>query len=133
MIAFTLEALAPSRKITSGVMLVPALSPNYDLRTAVSRTERGIWNFCSYGDVVLPGSGDTALRNDRWSTLYCGWEHGVRPSCRRAVPCERPAAIRNVPYRWEMFRAGHTGGHLSVTTAEFASQEIAPLFLPREK
>ncbi len=66
MIAFTLEALAPSRKITSGVMLVPALSPNYDLRTAVSRTERGIWNFCSYGDVFFLGVG----------TLLCGTTDG---------------------------------------------------------
>lgn len=133
MIAFTLEALDPSRQITSGVMLVPALSPNYDLSTAVSRTERGIWNFCSYGDVFFLGVG----------TLLCGTADGrhciaagntgfARAVVERSRASDQ-AAIRNVPYRWEMFRAGHTGGHLSVTTAEFASQEIAPLFLPREK
>lgn len=133
MIAFTLEALDPSRKITSGVMLVPALSPNYDLRTAVSRTERGIWNFCSYGDVFFLGVG----------TLLCGTADGrhciaagntgfSRAVVERSRASDQ-AAIRNVPYRWEMFQAGHTGGHLSVTTAEFASQEIAPLFLPLEK
>lgn len=129
MIAFTLEALDPVRRITSGVMLVPALSPDYDLRTAVSRTEQGIWNYCSRGDVFFLGAG----------TLLCGTADGrhcvaagntgfLEAAVARAKVTEQ-ASLRNVPYRREMIRTGHTGGHLSVTRPGFISQEIAPLFV----
>ena len=67
MIAYTLETLEAGRKITSGVMLVPALSPKYPMRQAVSRTERGIWNFCSHGDLLFLGIG----------TLLCGTTEGL--------------------------------------------------------
>lgn len=126
MIAFTLEVLDPSRKITSGVMLVPALSPNYDLRTAVSRTERGIWNYCTRGDLFFLGAGTLLCGTADGRHCIAAGNVGFSKSALAQGRVSNQAALRNVPYRWEMFRSGHTGGHLSVTRSQFAAREIAP-------
>jgi pimeloyl-ACP methyl ester carboxylesterase len=129
MIAFTLEALDPSRRITSGVMLVPALSPEYDLRTALSRTERGIWNFCSYGDLFFLGAGTLLCGTTDGRHCIAAGNTGFSKGVIEHARVNDQVTIRNIPYQWKMFRTGHTGGHLSVTRAEFVSREIAPLLL----
>ena len=132
MIAYALEALEPGRKITGGIMLVPALAPEYSMRLAVSRTERGIWNFCTHGDVLFLGIG----------TLFCGTTEGQHcvaagnvgfkiPSTGETVSPER-AVLRNVPYQWEMLKAGHWGGHLSITAPPFIASYVAPLIMGKE-
>ena len=127
MIAYTLEALEPDRKITGGIMLVPALSPGYSMKLAVSRTERGIWNFCSHGDFLFLGVG----------TLICGTTdglHGVAAGIRgfssRTVTeatHSETAVLRNVGYQWSMLSTGHWGGHLSISSSRFIARDVAPL------
>ena len=127
MIAYTLEALDPLRKITGGIMLVPALSPGYSLRVAVSRTERGIWNFCTHGDVLFLGL----------ATLLCGTTDGRRCVAAGNVgftakvisdAVHSPESVlRNVPYQWNMLPTGHWGGHLSVVAQQFIARDVAPL------
>ncbi len=127
MIAYTLEALEPGRKITGGIMLVPALSPGYSLKLAVARTERGIWNFCSHGDVLFLGV----------ATLLFGTtdgRHGVSAGnlgfasrvVQDAVHSET-AVLRNVGYHWNMLSTGHWGGHLSISSSRFIARDVAPL------
>ena len=127
MIAYTLETLEAGRKITSGVMLVPALSPKYPMRQAVSRTERGIWNFCSHGDLLFLGIG----------TLLCGTTEGLHCVSAGNVGFSKQvvqdsivsnkAQLRNVPYQWHMLKTGHWGGHLSVAVPQFVAGHVAPL------
>src|SRR4029079_11614400 len=47
-----LESLPDGRRSDQAVLLAGALSPDYDLSTALGRTERGITNFYSGGDVL---------------------------------------------------------------------------------
>jgi alpha-beta hydrolase superfamily lysophospholipase len=129
MLAYTLEALEPGRKITGGIMLVPALSPSYSLMVAVSRTEQGLWNFCSHGDILFLGA----------ATLLCGTTDG-----RHAVAAgnlgftsqvvteaahSETAVLRNVGYQWNMLSTGHWGGHLSISSSRFIARDVAPLIM----
>ena len=127
MVAYTLEALEPGRRITGGIMLVPALSPSYSLKTAVSRTDRGIWNFCSHGDLLFLGV----------ATLLCGTTDGrhcvaagnlgfTAPVVNAAAHSDT-AVLRNVGYQWDMLATGHWGGHLSVSSSRFIARDVAPL------
>ena len=59
MALLTLEALPPDRKVTGVILLAVAVSRTFDLREALSKTERGIWNFYSPGDLVFLVAGTT--------------------------------------------------------------------------
>lgn len=131
MIAFTLEVLEPTRKISSGIMLVPALSPDYDLRTAVSRTERGLWNYCTHGDLFFLGAGTLLCGTADGKHCIAAGNVGFSETALARARVSEQALLRNVPYRWEMFRTGHTGGHLSVTRVGFIAQVVAPQLLER--
>ncbi len=127
MIAYTLEALEPGRKITGGIMLVPALSPGYSLRVAVSRTERGIWNFCSHGDVLFLGVATLLFgTTDGRHTVSAGNLGFSSQVVNDAVHSET-AVLRNAGYQWNMLKTGHWGGHLSISSSRFIARDVAPL------
>ncbi len=127
MIAYTLEALEPGRQISGGVMLVPALSPGYSLRVAVSRTERGIWNFCSHGDVLFLGLGTLVCGTTDGRHCIAAGNVGFSTKVIEEATASEYAALREVPYQWSMRKTGHWGGHLSVTVPEFIATHVAPL------
>lgn len=127
MIAYTLEALEPERKITSGIMLVPALSPSYSMRVAVSRTERGIWNFCSHGDFMFLGAATLLCGTTDGRHCVAAGNRGFSPRVVEDAAHSKQAVLRNVPYQWNMLTTGHWGGHLSISSARFIARDVAPL------
>ena len=129
MIAYTLEALEPGRSITGGVMLVPALSPGYSLKVAVSRTERGIWNFCSRGDVLFLGVATLVVGTTDGRHCIAAGNRGFSARTVEEAAHSEQAVLRNVPYQWNMFPTGFWGGHLSITSARFIARDVVPIFL----
>lgn len=126
---FALEALPPDRAVTSALLLAPALSPDYDLRRALRRTQCGIWNFYSSQDVGFLGLGTTIFGTiDR--------EHG---SAAGAVGFREPSGLgeegarlyrmrlHQVRYTERMARSGHSGGHTGWASRQFVRQWLAPL------
>jgi len=58
-----IEALPPTRQVSSAVLLAPALSPTYDLSRALRRTRSGVWNFYSPYDIGFLKAGTTVFGN----------------------------------------------------------------------
>jgi pimeloyl-ACP methyl ester carboxylesterase len=125
-----LEALPEERKITQAVLLAGALSPDYDLSTALRRTERGITTFYSPGDVLYLMAGTLALGTiDRQHTASAG-AVGFRLPDRLTTDARQlyESLLHQEPYRWEMARSRNFGGHMGPANRKFVADWVAPLF-----
>ncbi len=124
MVIYTLEALPPEHRVSTVVLLAAALRPRYDLRPAMSRTERGIDNYYSNVDVPI-SMGIALLMQQNVTAGGVGFW----------VPEEFDQASRNLysrklhqhKYHWELLDSGHPGGHFGWTATPFVRQELAPL------
>ncbi len=131
MTAFTLERLPVSMRVTGGVMLVPALSSTYDLSPALEQTERGLWNFSSWGDACMLGLGTILLGTcdgkHRPAAGMTGFSEAVRHSCDSNGPDD--PQLHEVPFRREMVRDRNCGGHFGPVNSRFVQHWIAPIVL----
>ena len=115
----TLEALPANRKISSAILLAPAVSPDFDLDNALSKTEHGIWNFHSPWDLPLLVVGTTILGTLDGRHVPAAGAYGFTLAGDNKV--------RQVDYDAKMLRTGHLGGHFGWMTPEFGSNYLAPL------
>ncbi len=129
MAVLILERLPVNAVVTSAVLLQPAISPGYDLSTALARTERGIWNFRSVIDVFFEGlatsiGGTTDGRHSPAAGMI-----GFRPPANLTGPGKELYATRlvDVPFRPAMIADFHFGGHFGPTNRVFVAEQIAPL------
>ncbi|MFN0051766.1 MAG: hypothetical protein ACKV0T_06225 [Planctomycetales bacterium] len=132
MAVLVLEALPPERQVSQAILLAGALSPQYDLTSALRHTERGITNFYSGGDALYLMAGTLALGTvDRRHSLSAGAVGFRMPSdlseAERALYAER---LHQEGYRLEMARSFNLGGHFGPVNRQFVSQWIAPLLSP---
>ncbi len=126
-----LEALPPSRKITSALLLAPAISPDYDLRRALRRTEQGIWNFYSRYDIGFLKAGTTVM----------GTIDGEHTSAAGAVGFQMPwgldeadrrlysTLLKQQPYSRKMGDSGNSGGHIGWANRQFVGEWLCPILL----
>lgn len=134
MAVLVLEALPPGRQIDSAILLAPALSPEYDLSTALRRARFGLANFYSKWDIGLLMVGTTVFgTTDR--------EHG---SSAGAVGFAQPESLttdgqrlyrdrlRQVGWDREMRDAGASGTHVGWASKAFARRYLAPLIIGYE-
>ncbi len=129
-----LEALPPGRQIDMAILLAPAISPGYDLTTALRRTRRGIVNFYSERDVGLLRVGTTIFGSvDR--------EHGASAGATGfSVPAGLGEASRGLyasklhQVAWDprLRRAGASGTHIGWASREFAAGFLASLIVESE-
>ncbi len=117
----TAERLPDGVTVTGIVMIVPAISPKYSLTAAASHTERGIWNYCSYGDCIYLGA---------LTTLF-GTVDGRHVPAAGAVGFAKPLdpRVHELKFCRAMFRDWNTGGHLTCTNRQFVHKWIAPLLM----
>ena len=123
-----LEALSIDRPIAAAMLLAAAASPEYDLRSAVARTQYGIWNFYSPYDVGLNTGTKLFGTVDRRLSGSAGAVGFRLPAF--LPEAARPSYFRKVhQVRWqeEMRRSGNLGGHLGWTWPAFARSDLAPL------
>ena len=121
----TAEFLPGEQPLTGIVLLAPAMSSRYPCHAAMQRTERGIWNFHSAGDVWFLGL----------ATLLFGTFDGVHWPASGCIGCARrsepsPAAERQlwqIPFRWGMISQFNLGGHFGCVNRVFVAETIAPI------
>jgi pimeloyl-ACP methyl ester carboxylesterase len=127
----TLESLPPDRTITAAILLAPAVSPTYDLSTALSRTEAGIWNYHSSMDAILLIAGTTIAGTiDGKHTPAAGAFGFSLPE--EIAPEKRvlyETKLRQVGYDLEMAAHGNLGGHFGSTWYQFSEDYLAPILL----
>lgn len=139
----TLERLVGRTHCEGAVLLAPALSPGYDLSLARSATRRGLWNFCSWGDVLFLVAGTLALGTldgrHSISAGACGFRTGRRaPQSRDTAAgavCEEHTSASALPpltevqWRREMLRCGNFAGHFGCVNPRFVRDWVAPILL----
>lgn len=124
-----LEALPTDRQITTAILLGPALAPGYPLARALTRTERGVWNFCSRWDWFFLGVGTLVLGtlDGTWSCSagMIGFrEPRTLTAAERLIYHER---LHEQPFTVSMIRSFNLGGHFGYTNRAFVETWIAPL------
>jgi len=128
MAVLVLEALPEGRNVDQVVLLAAAISPNHDLTTALSHTERGIVNFYSWGDVPHLVVGTLALGTiDRRHTVSAGASGFGVPDAVDDDGRELYATrLHQVPYRLAMLKSLNAGGHTGPTNHKFVAEWVAP-------
>jgi hypothetical protein len=127
----TLEALPPERKITMAMLLAPALSRDYDLRRALSRTESGIWNYYSRYDVGFLGLGTTTFGNiDGGHGPAAGAFGFIEPwGMNRADRGLYGRMLHQQAWSPKMAESGHYGMHTTWARQAFVAKWLAPIVL----
>ena len=103
------------------------------MRVAVSRTERGIWNFCSRGDFLFLGVATLLCGTTDGQHCVAAGNRGFTAQVVNEAAHSETAVLRNVGYQWDMLATGHWGGHLSVSSSRFIARDVAPLICECER
>jgi hypothetical protein len=123
------ESLPEGRHVDRVVLLAGAISPYYDLRTALARARIGVWSYYQPQDVVALWAG----------TLVAGTADGQHFVSAGAVGFwPRPGfddsdrelyrqKLTQAAYRPEMVKSGNLGGHFQCVGRKFVATWIAPL------
>jgi hypothetical protein len=132
MAVMALEELPPGRRITSGILLAATLSPDYDLRLAMSHTEQGIRNFYSPVDVpVLVGVMTVVGTMDGRHTYAAGaWGFTVPKGLDEQQRRHYEQGLIQQKYDFAMFASGNHGGHFGWVRPAFVEEWLAPLVTP---
>lgn len=133
MAVLVLEALPPERSVNRAILLAAAISPDHDLSTALARTELGIVNFHSWGDVAHLVAGTSVLGTiDRQHSVSAGASGFHTPDHLTATERELYATrLVQIPYRLEMLKTFNMGGHLTPTNRKFVAEWVAPYVAAR--
>lgn len=125
----TLERLPEETRVTSAVLLQPAISPRYDLSKALARTEQGIWNFRSVYDVFFDGLGTCALGTMDGRYTPAAGMIGFRPPPGLSASGKElyETRLTDIPFGPAMVADFNFGGHMGPTNRVFVAQHIAPL------
>jgi pimeloyl-ACP methyl ester carboxylesterase len=129
MAVLVLESLPPGAAVSRTILLGAALSPQYDLRTALRRCNEGLWNVHSPGDIVYLAAGTLTLGTiDRVHTVSAGClgfdiPQGLEESDRRLYEHR----LHQVPYELRMAQSWNLGGHFGFVNRTFVADWIAPL------
>lgn len=121
----TAEFLPAEQSVTGIVLLAPAMSSEYSCEAAMQRTERGIWNFYSAGDVWFLGLGTLVFGTFdgvHWpASGRIGFAHRTDPS--PSAECQ----LRQIPYRLRMLWQFNFGGHFGCVHRVFVAETIGPI------
>ena len=129
-----LECLPKDSKVDLAILLAPALSPDYDLTSALRHSSQGIMNLYSNKDVGLLKVGTTIFGPiDREFGASAG-AVGFRepPEANEATRTLYKRYLRQVCWREHMKHYGADGSHFGWASRRFARKYLAPLILERE-
>jgi pimeloyl-ACP methyl ester carboxylesterase len=122
------EMLPPDTKLSSVILLAPALSPKHDLRAALRRTRFGIFNYFSKFDQALLGLGTSVAGTiDRDYGQAAGAVGFTRPKFDNPADDMLYTRLHQIQWRPEMRWYGHFGGHMEWTHRGFVKRYLAPL------
>jgi pimeloyl-ACP methyl ester carboxylesterase len=129
MAVFVAEALPPEVRLRHVVLVQPALSPDYNLTTALRHLDGQLYHFYSPQDWVILGAGTEVWGTMDRANVESSGKVGF--DAERAVP-DPALRARLVQRRWEpeMRRSGHFGGHIPILGYEWNRTYVAPLLAP---
>jgi len=122
---WALEKLPEDVQVDEVVLLAPALSPEYDLSTALSHVRGRLYAFTSQHDGVVLGAGTRAF----------GTIDGVHGDAAGRVGFRMPDGADEeqyeklvpMPYDPKWIKAGNIGDHIGPMSRKFARKVLAPL------
>lgn len=126
LLLLTLARLRGSTTVTGAVLLAPAISAEYDVEAPLATTERGIWNFRSWGDLTLGAT--LLLGNVDGPRSFAAGLRGFMIQDPRPGP-----QLHDVPWTPAMLRQGHLGGHFGCVNRFFIRRHVAPLLAGDER
>lgn len=137
MTLLTLTALAETPIVTGAILLAPAISPAFDIESALRRTTCGIWNFRSWGDLPILATGSLFIGNvDGRRSLAAGVRgfasHIPRPKSPKD-DATHPSApqLHEVPWAPAMLPDANFGGHFGCVNRRFIRRRVAPILVGR--
>jgi hypothetical protein len=120
--------------VERAIFLSPALSPEYDLTTALRAVRREMVVFWSPLDVIILGAGTRVFGTaDRVRTTSAGMVGFRLPSSIAVTDGERAhqyAKLRHVRWAPRMAATGYLGGHLGPDSPIFLRNYVVPLLRP---
>ncbi len=124
----TAEQMAPNEKLDRLVLLAAAISPGYDLTTALSRTRRGIYNCYSEQDSLFLGPGTLIFGTiDRQHAESAGKIGFRTPDNLSADGARQYAKLHQIAWTPKMIWMGHDGGHFGWADRGFVRNWVASL------
>lgn len=130
MVVLVLAALPETVRVTTATLLNAAVSRSHDLTQALTRLERGLWNFSAVGDWFFVTLG----------TLVCRSLDGVHTVCAGAWGFTSPdqssgswSGLHERPWSWRDAGRGHGGGHFGCTNRLFVGECVAPILMPERE
>jgi len=131
MVLFVLQQLPAGVMVESAVLLAAAVSRDFEVDTLSLRTQSGIWNFWSRGDLPTLGLGTLIFGTmDRRHAASAG-AFGFR--LRRDSQLTPIRKLHEVGYQYAMARCWNLGGHFGCTNAAFVSRYVVPIVAGRIK
>ncbi len=124
---WVVEALPEGTKVDGVILIAPALSPQYPLGRALSRSRRGIVNFHSQMDWVILGLGTSVFGTIDGERVDSAGKVGFTTPENEDI--ELYDRLYQVPWSMEMAQKGHFGGHLTSSSIWFVREYVAPLVL----
>jgi pimeloyl-ACP methyl ester carboxylesterase len=124
-----LEYLPPESKVTGALLLAGAVSPDHDLRRALSRTELGIWNYYSKKDIGFLTLGTSIFGSiDRRHGRAAGAVGFKQPPyLSKNDRALYQTKLHQVAYSKRMRKSGHIGSHTGWTSRGFVRSWLAPM------
>ncbi|MCA8988088.1 MAG: DUF726 domain-containing protein [Planctomycetaceae bacterium] len=134
MIPFVLEELPERNVVQNAIMIAPALSPIYDLTSALVKVKEKIHHFYSWRDLYFLGFGTLTMGTlDRRFCLSAGRGGFLVPAEDQDAAAVYSEKLNEVPYRQSMMRDWHYGGHLSCMNRVFIERNVAPIILGKHQ
>lgn len=130
MVLMTLEALPPDHQVENAILLAAAISPAYDLRQALRKVNRGIWNYSSIaGDAALLVAGTTAFGtvDGRYSPSAGAIGFWIPSNASEADRRLYEEKLFERPYRAQMALNGNLSDHYGPMNPLFARNELAAI------
>ena len=122
-----LEGL-PAGSVEAVVLLAPAISPDYDLSTALRAVSREMVAFWSPLDVFVLGAGTWVFKTlDRVRSFSAGMVGFRLPSSLNDEGRSLYGRLRQVRWRAGMARTGYFGGHVGPDSPAFLRKYVVPL------
>ena len=119
------------KSVERAIFLAPALSPGYDLTTALRAVSREMVVFWSPLDVFFLGAGTrvfgTADRVWTASAGLVGFRIPPPPTVSGSQPDGQYAKLRQVRWALRMAATGYLGGHLGPDSPVFLKDYVVPL------
>ncbi len=127
MTVLTLERLPHESRIEAGILLAPALSPAYDVTTALQHTTRGLWNFHAWGDLGFLGALTTIFGTVDGKHVPAAGLVGFSKSPTSSA-ADGPQ-LRQIPYQLAMARQHNLAGHFGCVNHRFVRHWVAPIVM----